>query len=330
MALIVVTGGAGFIGSNVVAALAARGRDGIVVCDSLGNGEKWRNLAKHEIAALVPPEGLTDFLLTHAADISALIHMAAISSTTESDADLMVAGNFGLSLRLWDWCAAHAVRFIYASSAATYGDGTQGFDDDGSVDALARLRPLNLYGWTKHLFDRRLARLVQHGARPPPQWAGLKSFNVYGPNEYHKGRQKSVVATAYPAAAQGQPVRLFKSHDPQYPDGGQLRDFIWAGDCVAVMLWPLAHEGVSGLFNVGTGQARSFDDLAKALFSALNREPEIVYIDMPEAIRERYQYFTEARMARLHAAGFAQPFTSLEAGVTSYVRDYLNRKDPYR
>jgi len=205
-----------------------------------------------------------------------------------------------------------------------------GFDDDGSNQALAMLRPLNLYGRSKHLFDRRVAGLVAKGTARPPQWAGLKFFNVFGPNEYHKGNQKSVVATAYSAAAQGQPVRLFKSHDPQYPDGGQLRDFIWVGDCVAVMLWLLAHEEVNGLFNVGTGHARSFDDLAKALFGALEREPEIEYIDMPEAIRERYQYFTEARMARLRAAGFAQPFTSLEAGVTSYVRDYLNRKDPYR
>jgi len=331
VALIVVTGGAGFIGSNVVAALAARGRDGIVVCDSLGNGEKWRNLAKHEIAALVPPEGLTDFLLTHAADISALIHMAAISSTTESDADLMVAGNFGLSLRLWDWCAAHAVRFIYASSAATYGDGTQGFDDDGSVDALARLRPLNLYGWTKHLFDRRLARLVQHGARPPPQWAGLKFFNVYGPNEYHKEQMRSVAHQVYQAVRAGGPVRLFKSHQLDYADGGQRRDFIWVGDCVDVIEWLIDTPEINGLFNLGSGTARSFADLATAVLAAVGRRDiAIEYIDMPEPIRARYQYFTEAPMERLRAAGYTRPLTTIEAGIAAYVGDYLTTADPYR
>ena len=331
MALIVVTGGAGFIGSNVVAALAARGRDDIVVCDSLGDGEKWRNLAKHEIAALVAPDGLTDFLSAHAADIAVLIHMAAVSSTTESDADLMVARNFALSLRLWDWCAGHAVRFIYASSAATYGDGTQGFDDDGSVEALARLRPLNLYGWTKHLFDRRLARLVQQGAPPPPQWAGVKFFNVYGPNEYHKGRMRSVAHQVHQAALAGGAVRLFKSHRPDYADGGQRRDFIWVGDCVDVIEWLIDTPEINGLFNLGSGTARSFADLAAAVLAAVGR-PDIAieYVDMPESIRARYQSFTEAAMERLRQAGYARPFTTLEAGIAAYVRDYLATADPYR
>ncbi|MDA0229140.1 MAG: ADP-glyceromanno-heptose 6-epimerase [Proteobacteria bacterium] len=328
--MILVTGGAGFIGSNLVAGLEESGAGPIAVCDRTDAGDGGRNTAKRQLAAYVEPEALFSFLEAHRSEMRAVFHMGATSSTMETDAGLFARNNYRLSLDLWHWCAGADVRFIYASSAATYGDGAMGFDDDGSVRALAVLRPLNLYGRSKHLFDRRVAALIASGAERPPQWAGLKFFNVFGPNEYHKGNQKSVVATAYPAAAQGQPVRLFKSYHSNYADGGQLRDFIWVGDCVAVMLWLLAHEEVNGLFNVGTGQARSFDDLAKALFGALEREPEIEYIDMPEAIRERYQYFTEARMARLHAAGYAQPFTSLEDGVSSYVCDYLNQKDPYR
>ena len=328
--MILVTGGAGFIGSNLVAGLEESGAGPIAVCDKAGAGDGGRTIVKRRLAASVEPEALLPFLDAHRGEVRAVFHMGATSSTMETDAGLFARNNYRLSLDLWHWCAREQVRFIYASSAATYGDGAMGFDDDGSRAALAALRPLNLYGRSKHLFDRRVAALIAKGAAQPPQWAGLKFFNVFGPNEYHKGNQKSVVATAYPAAAGGGPVRLFKSHDPNYADGGQLRDFIWVGDCVAVMLWLLAHDEVSGLYNVGTGQARSFDDLANALFAALERKPEIEYIDMPEAIRARYQYFTEARMARLRGAGYTEPFTTLEDGVASYVREYLNRKDPYR
>lgn len=328
--MIVVTGGAGFIGSNLVAALEERAAGDIVVSDFLGQDEKWCNLAKHELAAVVPPDRLLAYLDAHASEIEVIFHMGAISATTERDVDLIVASNFALSQRLWDWCTAHQARLIYASSAATYGDGSAGFDDDRTPAALAKLRPLNAYGWSKHLFDRRVARLVVGNAPRPKQWAGLKFFNVYGPNEYHKGTMKSVVAHIYPRARAGEAARLFKSHNPAYPDGGQKRDFIYVRDCVAMMLWLYDHPDVNGLFNAGTGKARSFLDLASAVYRAIGREPKIEYVDTPVEIRDKYQYFTEARMDRIRADGYATPPTELEDGVRHYVQTYLAAADPYR
>ena len=327
--MIVVTGGAGFIGSNVVAALVARGGGEVVVCDRMGAGEKWRNLDKSGITEVIAPEKLLAFLDQGAGDIEAVVHMGAVSSTTETDAALLRRENVRFPRALWDWCAAHGGRMIYASSAATYGDGAAGFDDDGSVAALARLRPLNPYGRSKHLFDRHVARLVADAAPAPRQWAGLKFFNVYGPGEGHKGPMRSVVVQVYEQAAAGDPVRLFRSHRPEVPDGGQKRDFICVADCAGVVLWLLDHPAVNGLFNLGTGTARTFEDLARAVFAALEQEPEIAYIDTPPAIRARYQYFTEAKMGRLRSAGYAAPFTGLEDGVADYVRRYLVAGDPH-
>lgn len=327
--MILVTGGAGFIGSNIVAALCERGED-VVVCDHLGEGDKWRNLAKHEVAELVAPEMLQGWLQKHGERLAAVVHMGAISSTTESNVDLLVERNIRASLFLWDWCAAHRRPLIYASSAATYGDGSAGFEDDASPRALARLRPLNAYAWSKHFVDRRIARLLARGAPAPPQWVGLKFFNVYGPNEYHKGAMRSVVAQNYERVRAGEPVRLFRSHRPEYADGEQRRDFIYVRDCVDVVLWLLERPAVNGLFNLGTGQARTFLDLAAAMFAAVGRPPRIEMIDMPEALRARYQYRTEAPMARLRAAGYDKPFTTLEDGVADYVRRYLEGPDPYR
>jgi ADP-L-glycero-D-manno-heptose 6-epimerase len=327
--MILVTGGAGFIGSNLVAALAERG-DEVAVCDRLGSDDKWRNLRRHELADLVAPEHWRDWLARHRGHLDAVVHLGAISSTTETDADLIAETNFRLSLALWDWCAENGVRLVYASSAATYGDGSAGFDDDGRPEALARLAPLNAYGWSKHLFDRRVARLVAEHRPAPPQWAGLKFFNVYGPNEYHKGPMQSVLAQNYARARAGQPIRLFRSHRNDYADGGQKRDFVYVRDCVEAMLWLLDNPAVSGLFNLGTGKARSFLDLAAALFAALGRDLNVEFIDTPPAVRAKYQYFTEARMQRLRAAGFAKPFTELEDGVADYVRGFLAAEDPYR
>jgi ADP-L-glycero-D-manno-heptose 6-epimerase len=328
--MFIVTGGAGFIGSNLVAALGERGRHDVVVCDRLGHGDKWRNLGKRELADIVLPEALDDFLAEHAGEIEAIFHMGAISATTEPDADLIIATNFTLTMRLWNFCALNQTPFIYASSAATYGGGEAGFDDDGSIDALATLRPLNAYGWSKHLVDRRIARLVEESAPCPPRWVGLKFFNVYGPNEGHKGDMMSLVAKLVPAIQRGDRARLFRSHDPNYPDGGQMRDFVYVRDCVDAMLWLLDHDEVSGLFNLGTGAARSFADLAAATFRALGREPAIDFVDTPPAIRDKYQYFTQARMDRLREAGYDRPFTSLEDGVADYVQNYLVAPDPYR
>jgi ADP-L-glycero-D-manno-heptose 6-epimerase len=238
--------------------------------------------------------------------------------------------NVRATMDLYDYCLEQNVRLIYASSAATYGDGTQGFDDDDSCGALARLRPLNAYGWSKHVVDRRLARLRKDGRKAPPQCVGLKFFNVYGPNEYHKGDMQSLVAKAYPTAAAGRPVTLFRSHRPEYPDGGQLRDFIYVRDTVDVMLWLLDHPKVSGLFNVGTGKARSFRDLVLALCQAVGKPADIQYIDTPVAIREKYQYFTEAKVDRLRAVGYTREFTSVEEGVGDYVRRFLSQTDPFR
>jgi len=327
--MIVVTGGAGFIGSNLVAALAERGAH-VVVCDVLGTDERWRNLARHVIDDLISPGALMAFLARHRDAVEAVFHMGANSSTMATDGDAIVASNVRPSLDLWHWCAAEGKRLIYASSAATYGDGAHGFDDAMDPAHLARLQPLNLYGWSKHMVDRFIAREVAEARPQPAQWAGLKFFNVYGPNEYHKGGMRSLAATNWPAVQAGGAIRLFKSHREGIADGGQLRDFIHVADCVAVMLFLLDNPGVSGLFNVGTGQARSFADLARAIFAGAGLPEQIDYIDMPEVLRARYQYFTEARMQRLRQAGFNAPFLSLEDGVGDYVRNHLSHADPYR
>ncbi|URI16757.1 MULTISPECIES: ADP-glyceromanno-heptose 6-epimerase [Brevundimonas] len=329
--MIVVTGGAGFIGSNIVARLTAETAYDVVVCDRLETADlaKWRNLAKHAVADLWAPEALFEQLERHAARVEAVVHMGAISSTTEPDADLILKTNFTLSRDLWDWCAMRGVRMIYASSAATYGDGEAGFNDDDDAESLSQLRPLNAYGYSKLLFDQYAVRQADRD-RAPPQWAGLKFFNVYGPNEGHKGGMKSVVAQIWPKVAAGETVSLFRSHNPAYPDGGQLRDFVYVDDVVDIVDWLLRSPEVSGVFNAGSGQARSFADLARATFAAAGREPAIDYVDMPEVIRDRYQYFTQARMDRVRAAGFGGQSTPLEEGVRRYVQDFLSKPDPYR
>ena len=321
--MIIVTGAAGFIGANVVHGLMAHYHGMVAVCDVLGRDDKWRNLQQTAFDYFIHPAELLTFLNVHCEEIDAIIHMGAISSTTETDADAMIDHNFKLTMALFDWCAEHHKRLIYASSAATYGDGSVGFQDDDSLAALRKLKPLNVYGWSKHQIDVAIARRKTYDRPQPQQCVGLKFFNVYGSFEDHKAGQKSVINYIYHTINQGNPACLFKSHRTDCSDGQQMRDFIWVGDCVDVILWLLNHPNINGLFNVGTGQARSFNDLAAATFNALGCKIKIDYIDMPEPLREKYQYYTQAPMEKLRAAGYDRAFTSLEDGVQRYVQEYL-------
>ena len=326
--MLLVTGGAGFIGSNVVASLNEAGRTDIAVNDSLGSGGKWRNLGSRQLADFVPPGDLARWL--DGRKLDAIVHLGAISSTTATDGDALIETNFRLSLRLLDWCASTRTPFIYASSAATYGDGGGGFSDESSVAALKRLKPMNLYGWSKHLFDLAVIERAARKERLPPQWAGLKFFNVFGPNEYHKGEMMSLLAKRFDEARAGKPVRLFKSYRAGVADGEQKRDFIYVDDAVAVVRWLIDTPTVSGIFNVGTGKARSFRDLIAGMFAALGREPAIEYIEMPDSIRGTYQYFTQAETENLRRAGYNADFLELEEAVRRYVDGFLDRADRYR
>ncbi len=326
--MFLVTGGAGFIGSNITAALVERG-ERVVVCDSLGSDDKWQNIAKLALDDIVAPGDLATWLAGRRG-LEGVIHMGAISATTETDMDLLVTNNLRLTQSIWRWCSERRVPLIYASSAATYGDGEAGFEDDPDPEALARLKPMNGYGWSKHLFDRWAIRELAAGRARPPQWAGLKFFNVYGPNEYHKGSMRSVANHFFGQLQEQDYVRLFESHRAGIAHGEQKRDFVYVGDCVEVMLWLMQRGSASGLFNVGTGRAESFNEVAKSVFAALNRAPKIEYIPTPEAIRERYQYFTQASMDRLRAAGYDRPFLSVRDGVHRYLHDHLLQEDIYR
>jgi len=324
--MILVTGGAGFIGSYLQGELFDRGIE-TVICDRLRSDGKWRNLARHPPARIVPPDELEDWLGSHP-PLEVVFHMGAVSETLATDGDLVWRTNVELSMRLWEWCAHRSVRFVYASSAATYGDGCAGFDDNPAL--ASKLEPLNLYGWSKHVFDMNVLDVLRRGAPRPPQWAGLKFFNVYGPNEYHKRGMVSVVKVKHDEIAAGRKPTLFRSNRPDLADGSQARDFIHVSDAVAIMLWLLDNPGVDGLFNVGTGQARSYLELAHAVCDAAGVPRDVEFVDMPPALRGQYQNFTQARIDRLRTAGYSAPFMPLEAGVDSYVRNYLSQANPYR
>ncbi|HQT63653.1 MAG: ADP-glyceromanno-heptose 6-epimerase [Acidocella sp. 20-57-95] len=326
--MILVTGGAGFIGSNLQAALYEEGHD-VIICDWLGQESKWRNLRKHPPLEIIHPEALLGYLADNP-PLSAIYHLGAISETTATDGDLVWQSNVALSQMLWHWCAIQGVRFIYASSAATYGDGSHDFDDECSTVALKRLKPLNLYGWSKHAFDLWVANQVESGAPSPPAWAGVKFFNVFGPNEYHKDKMISVVKVKHDEVAAGKPARLFRSNQPGLADGAQARDFIWIDDVVAALRFMLDAPVLSGLFNLGTGQARTYADLARAVCAANGVSEKISYIDMPTNLAGQYQSFTQARMDRLRAAGFTRHFATLEHGVQRYIQHFLRQPDIYR
>lgn len=319
---IIVTGAAGFIGRNVVAALNRRGYDDLLLVDRLGTGEKWKNLVGLRFEEILSPRKFLSALDGGGfADARACIHLGACSDTMETDADFLLENNYRYTRTLCEWAMKHGIRFVYASSAATYGDGSRGYrdDDDGVTESLM---PLNMYGHSKQMVD---LWALRHGYFR--HIVGLKYFNVYGPFEDHKGNMCSLVQKAYHQILEGGFMNLFRSHRPEYRDGEQRRDFIYVRDAVDVTLHFALESGESGLFNCGTGQSRTWLDLAKALFDAMNRHPDIRFIDMPEALREKYQYFTQADIGGLRKAGYIEPFTSLEDGVRDYVRTYLEPRN---
>lgn len=320
--MIVVTGAIGFIGSNLVHALNRMGRGDIVVCDTFGSDGKWKNLATARFQQFVLPGDLMTWLTTRN-DVDTVIHMGAISATTANDGDLVMTTNFTFSVALLDHCAERDIPFVYASSAAVYGSGEQGFIDALDVDAVAALRPLNLYGWSKRQFDYVVADRIDRNASLPPVCIGLRFFNVFGPNEYHKGDMKSLVAKIAAPIARGERIALFKSHREGIDDGDQRRDFVYVKDAVDATLALLAAR-VTGIFNIGTGEGRSFRELAEAVFASLRKPVLIDYVDMPEFIRPNYQYFTEASLTNLRRH-YARPFPTLESSVEDYVANYLDR-----
>jgi ADP-L-glycero-D-manno-heptose 6-epimerase len=315
--MIIVTGGAGFIGSCVVRTLNDAGRDDIIIVDNVAETDKWMNMRNKRFIKYVHKSEFLKELPTYE-NVEAIIHMGAQSSTTERDFDYLWKNNFEYTKMLWNYCAEKHISFIYASSAATYGDGTLGFDDQMDIDEL---RPLNGYGYSKQLFDQ----WVKHQAKVfPKQHVGLKFFNVYGPNEYFKGSMASMVFHGFNQIKADGEIRLFKSCNPDYEDGGQLRDFVYVKDICSVILFMLKNNNISGLFNVGTGRAQSFRELAEATFNALGLEPNIKYIDMPEKLRGKYQYYTKAEMSKLQSVGYPRPFADVSEGVRDYVQNYLN------
>ncbi len=317
---ILVTGGAGFIGSALIWALNARGRDDIVVSDILHSDEKWRNLVPLRFADYVEGTALRSRLAQSPGSFgkfSAVFHLGACSSTTERDASYLIDNNTAFTRELASWSLAMGARFVYASSAATYGDGAQGMDDQDPE--IERLRPLNMYGYSKHLFDLYAKRLGWLN-----RIVGVKYFNVFGPNEEHKGDMRSVVSKANLQIQQSGKIGLFKSYDPKYPDGGQMRDFLYVKDAVEMTLH-FAEKGSSsgGLYNLGSGEANTWLTLAGAIFKALGREPRIEFIDMPDVLRSKYQYYTKADIAKLRASGYDRPITPLADAVADYVGNYL-------
>lgn len=315
--MIVVTGGAGFIGSNLVASLNEKGIDEIIIVDRLGKGEKWKNLNGLNFIDFIHKDDFYEMIVdeTFPYELEAIFHLGACSSTTEKDADYLIQNNFTYSVELAKYAAWRDIRFIYASSAATYGDGSNGYND---LDEIYSLRPLNMYGYSKQLFD---SWIIKNGY--DKKTAGLKYFNVYGPNEYHKDDMRSVVHKAFGQIKSTGYVNLFKSYHKDYKDGEQMRDFIYIKDAVDMTLFFFENKDVSGLFNIGTGKARTWNDLVTAVFNAMEIPVKIKYIEMPEDIRDKYQYFTQADLNKIKEAGYEKKITSLEDGIKDYIQNYL-------
>ena len=322
--MILVTGAAGFIGSNIVSSLNKRGFHNIIICDWLDHISKRNNLNKLIYDNIISPENIFKYLNKND-NIELVIHMGANSSTTETNFRLIYNFNTRFSRNLWKWCTQNKVRFIYASSAATYGDGSKGFDD--SENKI--YKPLNIYGLSKYLFDRYAIKQAKKYLCPP-QWVGLKFFNVYGPNEYHKGSMQSVVKHSLDQYNKTGIVKLFKSYNDKFKNGQQTRDFIYVDDCVSLINWFLENKNISGIFNCGTGIERSFEDLVTSMFKAINVPPKIKYIEMPENIKHQYQYYTRANMKKVIDKGYKIKALTLEEGVYDYVTNYLLSNDKYK
>lgn len=314
---VVVTGGAGFIGSCLVRMLNDKGIEDILIVDNIAGTEKWKNLVNKKYIEYIHKDVFLDRLQSYKG-ITHILHMGACSSTTEKDFDYLYQNNLEYTKTLWKYCTEHQISFIYASSAATYGDGTQGFSDQCDIRTLS---PLNGYGYSKQLFDL----WAEKQQDKPEQYVGLKFFNVYGPNEYYKGTMASVIFHGYRQVKESGKLKLFRSYRPDYADGGQLRDFVYVKDICKVIRYFMERPTISGLFNVGTGQAESFEKLGRSVFMALDRKSEIEYIEMPENLRKKYQYYTRADMEKLKAAGYSEDFYSLEDGVADYVQNYLEK-----
>lgn len=321
--VILVTGAAGFIGSCMVGYLNRKGYNNIIIVDEFGVENKKHNYENKKIIARVDRNELFDWLSNHPMQIDFVFHLGARTDTTEFDYAILEKLNVDYSKKIWNYCVDKNVPLVYASSAATYGDGELGYKDDHELPY--RLNPLNPYGRSKNEFDKWVLKEKQQ----PPFWAGLKFFNVYGPNEYHKERMASVIFHAFNQIRSSGKVKLFRSHKPGYKDGEQLRDFVYVKDVVDVCYWLMNEKPVSGLYNLGTGKARTFKDLVTAIFKTLDKEPVIEYIDTPLDIRDKYQYFTEADMHKLRIAGYKEDFYSLEEGVDTYVKNFLVEKKYY-
>jgi ADP-L-glycero-D-manno-heptose 6-epimerase len=315
---IIVTGAAGFIGSCLVSYLNDKGFHNLILVDDFSRTDKSSNLEGKKYGHLVERENLFIWLAEEQPLVDFVFHIGARTDTTEFDYSVHQKLNVDYSQHIWNYCNEHQVPLIYASSAATYGKGELGYADDH--DIIDSLQPLNPYGISKNEFDKWVLKQETH----PPFWAGLKFFNVYGPNEYHKGRMASVIFHSFNQIRSTGKVKLFRSHRPDFEDGRQLRDFIYVKDVLSVCYWLMEHQPASAIYNLGTGKARAFSDLVQATFNGVDQSPLIEYIDMPEDIRDKYQYFTEAEMKKLRMAGYADPFFSLEEGVEDYVRNYLS------
>ena len=327
--MIIVTGAAGFIASNLLCDFNETGYTDLLLIDDLCDGNKWKNIAKLKFFDLIDYNQDILSELSKYSNIEIVYHLGANSSTLASDAKSVFETNFKSSKFWWEWCTENNVPLVYASSAATYGDGSAGFSDTLTLHEMDRLKPLNLYGWTKHQFDKWALERSDQGYCPP-SWCGLKFFNVFGPNEYHKGEMRSVMAKNYHLVCENQPIGLFKSYRAEYKHGEQCRDFIYVKDCSRITRWLGERNGVNGLFNVGTGNARTFLDVGNGISAAAGVEASIEFIDMPEVLKEKYQYHTQADMKKLQEAGYNGPYTPLESALDDYVQNYLAMRDAYR